>query len=269
MTGIINEVLVNLTEPQDMNDRYFKVSNEIVVAGNEAGVRNNGANGWFNRRFPSTEKMRIWKAPEYRDGILRLDVTPYHWSEIQAHRELAESRNVSYQRMRSFYKRAIALTANAFVLSKDGHLILHKKKGGAWHGQLHTFGGYVERIDLDESLEDKTIRKAIARELTEKSELGLRRREFKLRGLFGTPEGLPSFLWDFGTAAVYGYVETNLNFDDFKGRIGDESLDNEVYAIPLDVIMDENKLDKWLAERKLKIHSQTEQVFPTIREMLN
>jgi hypothetical protein len=261
----VDRVNVVLTKPRDMDERYFEVSSSVVASGNNQGERRVGVKNWHLARFPSNEYLRIWRAPENREGTLTIDVTPYDWSQFQAHREYIKTVDARGEKKHDYYRAGIALTANALVLTLDDKVILHRKKGGAVEGSLHTFGGYVERKDL--GIGSGTVKNALRREIMEKSELGLGNEEFFVNELFGTPEGLPSILWTHGTSAVYGAVSVLIESDELKGRVGAESLDGRAYAIPLDVFLDEGKPERWVAERGLEIHPQTAQILPTIREM--
>ena len=249
------DVKVLLVESPD-NEIYHKMSEEAVGCGNALGNQKFGEEGWHKKQFPSEEKLRICTLPQVSGRSLTIDVTPYQWSDLQAYKQVQPDERFGEKDERRYFANAIALTANGLIQTGDGKLIFHFKKGGAAEGSIHTFGGYVSRQDIEAG----GIEQTIVRELSEKDEVGLKRGEMLVDGLFGTLEKMPAILWDFGTGAIYGLVKTNLSSAEIQDRVksidAGESLIKRLYVLPIE---DVKKL-----ETQTNIHPQTRLVLPII-----
>lgn len=210
---------------------------------------------WQGMLSPSEEKLRIL-ATKRSNHTLDIDVTPYPWSDLQKMRQVQPNTIYDTDDQRRYLVNAVALTVNGLIETTDSYLVFHRKKGGAKEGSIHTFGGYVIPDDLDKG----GLVKALTRELTEKSEIGLNHDEFSVDGFFGTSEGLPSILWDFRTGAVYGRVKTQLTHQELQQRLekisGEENLERKLHIIACEDVKSLRTLDN--------IHPQTKQVVETI-----
>lgn len=257
---MIKSLEVNLEFTEVVAERNYKnVSALATLLGDSVGIEKFGEEQWHSMCYPAEEKMRIWAPPKFSDGKLSIAVTPYGWDDLQRHKQIHSIGTFDDSDPLKYMIHAIALTANGLVESADGKLIFHRKKDGAKEGTIHTFGGYVTREDVKSG----GISQAIARELGEKDELGLRHDEMEVTQLFGTQNGLPSTLWGFGTAAVYGIVRTNLTFLEMQERINTlparESLAKKIYGIEIEKIAD--------LEKNFDVHPQTRQVIDVMREI--
>jgi hypothetical protein len=254
MTNRGLDVQIEIEAP---SEEYANISGGLARVGHAVGKAKHGKDEWNKKCYPSEEKLRIWMPPRLTGDTLELKVIPYEWADLQAMREIQPVGKFKDDEKMKYWANAVALTANALLETADGNLIFHKKKGGAKGGSIHTFGGYASRQDLERG---GSIKSTIVRELMEKSELGLKPEELEVTALFGTAEGRPSILWDFGTGAVYGIVKTPLTTKDLQKRMfeisAEESLDKRLYVIPA-------KEAEKLA-RADNIHPQTKQVIPSI-----
>jgi len=246
------KVGVRIAEP---SGEYSELSGNMIAAGHLAGRARYGEK-WEGKCVPSEEKLRIYRPPETSGGLMTIDAVPFGWSDLQAYRQLQPVGAPSEDDPMSYWLNAVALTANALIQTEDGKLVFHRKKGGAKPGSIHAFGGYVKP-------EDGGIEAAIARELMEGSETGLGKGEFEVGPLFGTPEGKPSILWDFGTGAVYGVVRARMAAAQMQERMAaipaDESLSKGLYVVDLADVRKLEGLDD--------LHPQTRRVLPTIEAM--
>ena len=151
---------------------------------------------------------------------------------------------------------SIVLTVNAWIETSDHKLIFHQKNGGAASGSYHTFGGYVE-CDLP-GLGYPDLKASLDHELQSDEELGLSSHEYDVIDYFGTKEGKPSILSEFGTAAVYALVHTSLSAEELQRRIetipATESLSKKLFCLSIDDLVYSNNIP---------FHPQTKQVVDT------
>jgi hypothetical protein len=242
-------------------NNYAGVTNAAVLFGLTLGEKKFGAASFAKKRFPSETKIRIIETPYVDKSVLYVGVTPFEWSDLVSYRQIMPCGKTGWDFTgeESLLRNSLTLTANAVLRTSDDQLFFHVKKGGAKEGSIHTFGGYVSPEDLSG---ENPIEVALRRELMEKSELGLREEDFgKLGPYFGEEGDMPSALWNFGTAAVYGVVEVNKSTEELARGVGDETLEGKVFSIPI------KEVSK-LTEMK-NIHPQTAQSLPFLVDVVN
>lgn len=258
ITRICPNVRVTTPPPIDYH-AYFKYSQLAKVLGDMVGCYRYGDQVWIENLSPSEEKLRIWKPPSIRKAeipILDIQVIPYQWSELQRQRQIQPIGNFKDSDPLKWMLNAVVLTANASILTADGYLIFHRKRGGAKNGSIHAFGGYVTRKDIT----DRKIESTIKRELEE--EIGLREEELEILGYYGTPEGMPAILWNFGTGAVYASVRTGLTSTELEDRLRQKEDEETLELFKL------NKKDiRRLPSRDFNIHPQTSLVVSTMEAL--
>lgn len=250
-------VHTRLTENLDPLSIYSQISQEMSRIGNTVGQHRFNEK-WQGKLYPSEEKLRIWTPPKLEDNSrLYVGVTPFGWDDLQRMRQMQPVGNYQDDDPLKYALNAVALTINGVIESDDGYLVFHRKKGGAKEGSIHTFGGYVERGDINK---DGDISDGILRELSEKNEIGLKRDEMAVQGYFGTEQGKPSILWDFGTGAIYARVKAHLPLKEIQERMmqigAEESLDKKLYTVL--------RTDAAKLEREQTIHPQTKAVLPVL-----
>lgn len=227
--------------------------------GHELGQEKFGEK-WEKMIEPWEKKLRIVRAPFFDGDELNLRVSEYEWPNLQKMRMVQASQRPEDEDM-SYLKNVVVLTGNAFLRTWDDRLVFHYKKGGYLNKGIHTFGGYVTSEDL---AMHNSIENAIVRELCENDELGLEKSKINIEGLFGTLQNLPSILWDFGTAAIYGDVYIEYTSKELRQKVLDMPL-GETESKKLYIIQP-NQLDSLVHHPNL--HPQTRKVIPNLEVIL-
>jgi len=216
-------------------------------------------NGGWGRMTWSDEKLLRLVGPPVTDGrTMRIDMAEYDWKDLQSHRQF-QSNTLNDSDSLSYILNTVVLTANAVIHTSDQKLVFHYKKGGAAYGSIHSFGGYVHKKDIDKG----GLEHALIRELSEPDELGLEPGRLNVAGLFGTAQGMPSILWDWGTAAVYGLVKADYSSGDLTKRLQEiparETAGQGLYIIEPDQL---HRLSQ-----ASNLHPQTRKILPVLESI--